>query len=209
MLIELRIENLAVIERLSIRPEPGLNVLSGETGAGKSIIVGALSLLLGERASTESVRAGEARSVVEGVFDAGDVPAARLLLEERGIDADDGLVILRREVPADGRSRAWVNGSASTASFVGEIGRLLVDLHGQHEHQSLLHTGEQREILDEFAGATELRVAVLAASAEVHGLETRLDEIETGRRAVADRADFLRHQLAEIEGAKLRPAEAA
>jgi DNA repair protein RecN (Recombination protein N) len=209
MLIELRIENLAVIERLSIRPEPGLNVLSGETGAGKSIIVGALSLLLGERASTESVRSGEARAVVEGVFDAERVPAARTLLDERGIDADEGLIILRREVPANGRSRAWVNGSASTASFVGEIGRLLVDLHGQHEHQSLLQTAEQREILDEFAGSTELRIAVRAAHADVRGLETRLDEIETGRRAVADRADYLRHQLAEIEGAKLEPGEQA
>lgn len=207
MLIELRIESLAVIEKLSIRPEAGLNVLTGETGAGKSIIVGALSLLLGERASTESVRAGSSRALVEGVFDAHENRAVLTLLDDHGIDAEDGLVILRREVPADGRSRAWVNGSASTASFVGEIGRLLVDLHGQHEHQSLLHAGDQREILDDFAGATELRLATRAAHAEIRGLTSRLDELENDRRTLQDRADLLRARVAEIDAAKLKPGE--
>jgi DNA repair protein RecN (Recombination protein N) len=209
MLIELRIENLAVIERLSIRPGPGLNVLTGETGAGKSIIVGALSLLLGERASTESVRAGAARAIVEGVFDADRVSAANALLEERGIEVDDGLIILRREVPADGRSRAWVNGSATTASFVGEIGRLLVDLHGQHEHQSLMHAREQREIVDEFGDCVDLRMAVRAAYAEAKGLMARIDEIDNTSRLVAERADLLRQRVSDIDAAKLKPGEQA
>jgi len=209
MLIELRIENLAVIERLSIRPGAGLNVLTGETGAGKSIIVGALSLLLGERASTESVRAGAARAIIEGVFDAERVPAARALLEEHGIDADEDLIILRREVPAEGRSRAWVNGSASTASFVGEIGRLLVDLHGQHEHQSLLNAADQRDIVDEHAGCAELAAAVRAAHARVRDLTARLAEIETDRRTVEERAEFLRQQVADIDAAKIQPGEQA
>lgn len=209
MLIELRIENLAVIERLVIRPEPGLNVLTGETGAGKSIIVGALSLLLGERASTESVRAGADRAMIEGVFDAASVPAVRDLLEEHGIGDEDGLVILRRELPADGRSRAWVNGSASTATFAGEVGSLLVDLHGQHEHQSLLRTGAQRGILDAFGELAELRAAVRAAHARARGLRARLDEIETDQQAISRHSDQLRQQVRDIEAARLKPGEQA
>jgi len=203
MLIELRIENLAVIERLSLRPEPGLNVLTGETGAGKSIIVGALSLLLGERASSESVRSGADRAIVEGVFDIADSPEVRALLEERGIDVADDLVILRREVAAGGRSRNWVNGAASTASFVGDVGRHLVDLHGQHEHQSLLRAAEQRAILDAFGGCTELAAQVRSANADVRDAAARLDTLDARRREIGERADLLRFQVEEIERAHL------
>ena len=141
MLIELRIQNFAVIDRLSVRLEPGLNVLTGETGAGKSIIVGALSLLLGERASAEVVRAGAERAVVEGVFDVAGREEVLGLVEGQGIEVEDGLLILRREVAREGRNRAWVNGSATTAGLLGEVGRYLVDMHGQHEHQTLLSIG--------------------------------------------------------------------
>src|SRR5215216_6696788 len=115
MLSELRIRNFALIDRLTVRLGPGLNVLTGETGAGKSIIVGALSLLLGERASADLVRAGEDRASVEGVFTVGGRAELLRLLDERGIEADDGLLVLKREVAAEGRSRAWVNGSPTTA----------------------------------------------------------------------------------------------
>jgi DNA repair protein RecN (Recombination protein N) len=207
MLIELRIENYAVIERLSVSLEPGLNVLTGETGAGKSIIVGALSLLLGERASSEAVRAGASRAVVEGVFDVTRRPEILALLDAHGLAPEDDLLVLRREVAAEGRNRAWVNGSASTAGLVGELGGRLVDLHGQHEHQALLRVDAQRAILDAYAGQTD-RVAELRSAYDALRQARRdLDQFEDRRREIEQRADFLRFQLGEIEQAALDPHE--
>jgi len=156
MLVELRIRDYAVVEDLTLELGPGLNALTGETGAGKSIIVGALSLLLGERASTDVVRVGADRATVEAVFDVQDVPAIHGLLDEHGLRLEDGLLILRREVAAAGRNRAWVGGSPATAGIVGELGKALVDLHGQHEHQTLLRPRDQRSILDAYGGAREV-----------------------------------------------------
>src|SRR5688572_823969 len=207
MLLELRIQNLAVIERLSVRLEPGLNVLSGETGAGKSIIVGALSLLLGERASADTVRAGASKAVVEGVFDVAPPPAIAELLHQQGIESEDGLLILRREVVSEGRSRAWVNGAASTATLLSDIGRLLVDLRGQHEHQTLLRADEQRGILDAYAGALELSATVAAAHGRARAARERLAELERRRREAEQRADYLRFQVSETEAANLRAGE--
>jgi DNA repair protein RecN (Recombination protein N) len=207
MLLELRISNFAVIESLSIHCEAGLNALTGETGAGKSIIVGALGLLLGERASTESIRTGAAKATVEGVFDVAKRKNVLALLAEQGIEADDGLLILRREVSAEGRSRAWVNGAASTATFVGQLGRALVDLHGQHEGQTLLRTDEQRAILDEYAGVTDLAEEVGHAWQRVRELQAELEDLERRRRDAEQRADYLRFQVNEIESAKLTPGE--
>jgi DNA repair protein RecN (Recombination protein N) len=209
MLIELRIENFAVIERLAVSLEPGLNVLTGETGAGKSIIVGALSLLLGERASTEAIRTGADRALVEGVFEVAGRPDILSLLDEHGLTSEDGLLILRREVAAEGRNRAWVNGSASTASLVGELGSRLVDLHGQHEHQALLRTDAQRDILDAYAAQTE-RVARLGdAHADLVRARRALETLDDRRREIEQRSDFLRFQLAEIEQAAIDPDEEA
>src|SRR5436309_4775252 len=156
MLTELRIKNFAIIESLALPLGRGFNVLSGETGAGKSIIVGALGLLLGERASSDLIRTGADRATVEGVFDIGDRAEIAQLLDERGIDAEEQLVVLKREIAAAGRARAWVNGSTVSATILAEIGRLLVNLHGQHEAQTLLDAEAQRRILDAFAGSTEL-----------------------------------------------------
>jgi DNA repair protein RecN (Recombination protein N) len=209
MLIELRIENFAVIERLSVSLEPGLNVLTGETGAGKSIIVGALSLLLGERASSESVRTGASRAVVEGVFDVARRPEILALLDEHGLAQEDGLLILRREVAAEGRNRAWVNGSASTAGLVGELGGRLVDLHGQHEHQALLRVDAQRAILDAYAGQAEMVAELRSAYGALRQARRDLDQLEDRRREIEQRADFLRFQLGEIEDAAVDPDEEA
>jgi DNA repair protein RecN (Recombination protein N) len=209
MLIELRIENFAVIERLSVSLEPGLNVLTGETGAGKSIIVGALSLLLGERASSESVRTGASRAVVEGVFDVARRPEILALLNEHGLAQEDGLLILRREVAAEGRNRAWVNGSASTAGLVGELGGRLVDLHGQHEHQALLRVDAQRAILDAYAGQAEMVAELRSAYGALRQARRDLDQLEDRRREIEQRADFLRFQLGEIEEAAVDPDEEA
>jgi DNA repair protein RecN (Recombination protein N) len=166
MLSELRIRDLAVIHDLSVELGDGLNVLTGETGAGKSIIVGALSLLLGERASTESVRTGADRAVVEAVFDLDGRPelAARIResLDALGLPDEGTRLLLRREVQARGRNRSWINGSPATAGSVGDFGRALVDLHGQHDHQTLLSTDEQRKILDAYAGSTPRRTRFAA-----------------------------------------------
>ena len=207
MLTELRIRNFAIIESLTLPLARGFNVLSGETGAGKSIIVGALGLLLGERTSADLIRTGADRATVEGVFDVADRPEIVALLDERGIDAEDSLVVLRREIVAAGRARAWVNGTTVSAAILAEVGRLLVNLHGQHEAQTLLDGDAQRRILDAFAGATELAREV----------ETAYDALAAARRDIADlrrrradaekRADYLRHVAQEIEGARLVEGE--
>lgn len=207
MLSELRIRDYAVVDDLTLTLAPGLNVLTGETGAGKSIIVGALSLLLGERASSAVVRTGADRATVEAVFDIADLPSVRDRLDELGFRADDDVLILRREVAAEGRNRAWVNGSPATAGVVGELGTALVDLHGQHEHQTLLRQREQRDILDAFAGSTGDAGAVAEAYQHLQALEAERDAKEERRRDVESRGDFLRFQLSEIDEADLAPAE--
>ena len=207
MLVELRIRDYAVVEDLTLSLGPGLNALTGETGAGKSIIVGALSLLLGERASAGVVRAGAERATVEAVFDVSRLDGVEARLEELGFRPEEGHLILRREVAAEGRNRAWVNGSPATAGVVGELGGTLVDLHGQHEHQTLLRSGEQRQILDAFAGAESEADTVARIHAAVRTLRRDLEEREARVREVESRADFLRFQLGEIEGAKLHPGE--
>ncbi len=199
MLIELRVRDYAVIDDLSLELGPGLSALSGETGAGKSIIVGALSLLLGERASSGTVRVGAERALVEAVFDVSQRPELLSRMTELGQEAEDGLLILRREVAAEGRNRAWMNGSPTTARIVGELGRMLVDLHGQHEHQTLLRQEAQRSILDAFGEAQADTVAVSEAFEALAGFEARLLELEERRRELESRGDFLRFQLAEIE----------
>lgn len=207
MLIELRIRDYAVIDELRLELGPGLTVLTGETGAGKSIVVGALSLLLGERASAEVVREGASRARVEAVFDVSGRPEVEEALHPLGLESQDGLLILAREVAAEGRNRAWVNGSPATAGTVGELGRLLVDLHGQHEHQTLLRTDEQRWILDAYAGASEGAERVRRLHREAAGLRQRLEELEARRRELESRADFLRFQWQEIHEAGAEPGE--
>ncbi|CAN5308799.1 DNA repair protein RecN [soil metagenome] len=208
MLAELRVRNYALIDRLSVRLAPGLNVLTGETGAGKSIVVGALGLLLGERASSELVRHGEERAAIEGVWEVGDRPELRRLLDERGMEpGDDGVLILKREVAAEGRSRAWVNGSPATVGVLGEIGGVLVDLHGQHEHQTLLRRDEQRAILDAYAGADALAARVAAAHAELRRARQELEELDARVERTRARSELLRFQAEEIEAAAPEPGE--
>ena len=207
MLVELRIRDYAVVEDLTLELGPGLNALTGETGAGKSIIVGALSLLLGERASSSVVRTGASRATVEAVFDVVGKPELASRLEDLGFRAEEDLLILRREVAAEGRNRAWVNGSPATAGIVGELGAALVDLHGQHEHQSLLRQRDQRMILDAFAGAQDAATAVGRLYTSLQALRREVDEREDRRREVESRSDFLRYQLAEIDESHLSPGE--
>jgi DNA repair protein RecN (Recombination protein N) len=209
MLTELRIRNFAIIESLALPLARGFNVLSGETGAGKSIIVGALGLLLGERASTDLIRSGADRATVEGVFDVSDRPEIVGLLDERGIDVEESLVVLKREIVAAGRARAWVNGTTVNAGILAEIGRHLVNLHGQHEAQTLLDPDAQRRILDAFAGATEQATAVREAYEAWSAARREIAELLRRRADAEKRADYLRHVVQEIEGARLVEGEDA
>lgn len=203
MLTELRIKNFAIIESLTLPLGQGFNVLTGETGAGKSIIVGALGLLLGERGAADVVRTGSDRATVEGVFDSAGRPELRALLDERGIDTEDSLVVLRREVTAAGRTRAWINGTTVTATVLADVGRALIDLHGQHEAQSLLDNESQRAVLDAFAGAKQEAEAVQTSHAAVSAIRREIADLSTRRADAERRADYLKHVSREIEDAKL------
>ena len=207
MLTELRIKNFAIIESLTLPLARGFNVLSGETGAGKSIIVGALGLLLGERASADLIRTGAERATVEGVFDVADRPEIAALLDERGIDAEEPLVVLKREIAAAGRARAWVNGTTVSATILAEVGRMLVNLHGQHEAQTLLEGDAQRGILDAFAGSTELAAGVQESHTALATARREIADLQRRRTDAEKRADYLLHVVQEIESAKLVEGE--
>jgi DNA repair protein RecN (Recombination protein N) len=207
VLRELRVRNYAVIDDLRLDLGPGLNALTGETGAGKSIVVGALSLLLGERASSEDVRAGQDRAVVEAAF---DVEGRREVLDacrDAGIEVDDGWLILRRRVQREGRNRAWVNGSPATAGLIWELGSALVELHGQHEHQKLIRPEEQRLILDAFGGARGRAEEVARLHRELGEVREEIRDVKRRAREARERSDYLRFKAREIEEAELEPGE--
>ncbi len=209
MLTELRVRDLAVIADVTLPFQPGLNVLTGETGAGKSMVVDALALLLGERASADVVRPGADKTVVEGAFEFVGAVHRHLLppFAALGVELEEGRLVLKREVLREGKSRAWVNGSPTSIGVLAEIGALLVDLHGQHETQSLLRPDAQRDMLDAYADADVERVAVRDAHARLKELETREAELTTRQEDVRRKADYLRHVLQEIERAKPKLGE--
>ena len=209
MLVELRIRNVAVIDSVSLPLVAGLNVLSGETGAGKSIIVGALGMLLGDRAAADRVRIGAEKGFVEGVFDVHALPALRALLDARGVDVDEGLLVLKREIGSNGRSRAWINGSPVTAATLGEVGVQLVSVHGQHDSRQLLDVDHQRDLLDAFAGALGARAQVEELYERAVRLRASEDAFRTKRAEVTRRADYLRFVAQEIEAARLVVGEDA
>ena len=206
---ELRVRDLAVIADVTLPFRPGLNVLTGETGAGKSMVVDALALLLGERASGDIVRPGAEKTIVEGAFEFGAAVHRHLLspFAALGVDLEEGRLVLKREVLREGKSRAWVNGSPVTIGVLSEIGSLLVDLHGQHETQSLLRPDAQRDMLDAYADADVERVAVRDAHARLKQLEQREAELTDRQAEVRKKADYLRHVLQEIERAKPKLGE--
>ena len=207
MLTELRIRNFAIIEQVTLPLSEGFNVLSGETGAGKSIIVGALGLLLGERASADLIRTGADKATVEGVFDIAGVKGIAAMADERGIDVEDDTLVLKREIATNGRGRAWINGATVTATVLAEIGRQLVNLHGQHDAQTLLDSESQRRILDAFGGSDAQANLVRGVHAELSSVRREIT-ILTVRRAEAEkRADYLRHVAKEIEDARLSTGE--
>ena len=158
MLASLRIRNLALVEELEWQPGPGFVAITGETGSGKSIIVGALKLVLGERADKSLIRSGAESCTVEAVFHAGDVKKLNAWLEEQGVEAcEDGQLIVKRVFATAGTNRQFINGSPTTLAVLAQLGDGLVDLHGPHDHQSLLSNERQLDLLDAFAGAEALR----------------------------------------------------
>jgi DNA repair protein RecN (Recombination protein N) len=192
MLRFLSIRNLAVIDRLELEFEPGLNVLTGETGAGKSILVGAVGLLVGGRASAELVRTGEDQAAVEAVFE----------------DAAGAELLVRREISAQsGRSRAFLNGSLASSAALREAAAPLVDLHGQHEHQLLLDPAAHLDLLDAFGGLAAERDTVSTAFARVQSLTAERERLAVDAREKARREEYLQFQLTEIRRAAPQPAE--
>jgi DNA repair protein RecN (Recombination protein N) len=191
MLRFLRIRNLAVIEAVEVEFEPGFNVLTGETGAGKSILVEAVGLLLGARASQDLVRTGEAQATIEAIF---EPPAG-------------GELIVRREITAQGRSRSFISGALATAAALRDLSARLVELHGQHEHQALLDPLTHLPLLDTYAGLEHESAAVASAWGAVRGLREQLERSRMDAREKAARLDLIAFQLGEIEKAKPNPGE--
>lgn len=209
MLVELVVENYAVVERARIRFHPGLNLLTGETGSGKSILVDALSLLFGGRASADMVRSDASRARVSGIFEAPRSAALREILTEAGVDTEDGELIVEREILAGGKSRAFAGSRPVTAALLRQIAPFLGDIHGQHEQQRLFSPDAQLEMLDDFGEtASEVNQAA-AAFREWRRTARELQELETSDQEQLRMLDLWRFQRNEIEAARLKPAEDA
>ncbi len=204
MLRELRIRNLAIIDNLTVQFSPGLSVLTGETGAGKSIIIDAVGFALGGRASAEEVRTGEKEASIEAFFeiDSRQVP----LLDEMGIDAGEGL-IFRRIISSAGKSRAYLNDSLVNLQSLSSVSKAIVDIHGQHEHQSILSPDNQMDLLDAYGGLLSKRQEIDISYKRLQGLRARLSDLLERQRERAQRQDLLRFQIREIEEAGLRSEE--
>ncbi|MGH7724608.1 MAG: DNA repair protein RecN, partial [Candidatus Eiseniibacteriota bacterium] len=210
MLTELEIEDFAIVERAQLALAPGFNTLSGETGAGKSLLVGAIDLLTGGRADADLLRAGAERARVEGRFEIADGPARRRaarLLDEWGIAFEDGEIVVRREIARGGRSRAWINQTPVTLAALRELSAGLVDVHGQHEHQSLLRSETQRELLDRWAGLSRMVEEHRALHAGWRAAETERRAFADEERRFADEADAWAFAHEELERAALVPGE--
>ena len=210
MLTELRVRDFAIIDSLNVEFASGFNVLTGETGAGKSIIVDSIALLLGDRAETGVVRAGAERALIEGVFTLDDAvrPEVEAILSEQGLEADEpGQLLLGREVRANGRALCRVNGRSVGQNVLRELGERLVDVHGQSEHLSLLRVKEHVNLLDRYANLWELRTRVSNKVAELRATRKELKQLVDSARERARRVDMLKFQLEEIRAAKLKPNE--
>ena len=203
MLVSLRIRNLATIEDAEIRFGPAFSILTGETGAGKSIIIDGLKLVLGEKASPDLIRTGEKEAAVEAVF---RLPPGRLPAGDSPF-SEDGELLIQRRVAGDGTGKAYVNGVLVPVKRLREIGLDLVDIYGQNDHVFLLQTENHRKYLDEYSGLRPLADDVAALSQTLRSLVREKSELETRRREREQRLDFLDFQVREIEGAGLRPGE--
>jgi DNA repair protein RecN (Recombination protein N) len=209
MLVELHIQDFAIIDRLDLTFEPGFIVLTGETGAGKSIIIDAVELLLGGRSDAAQVRSGAAAAVLEGTFRIPEafLPDVRLILEESGLEVEEGHLTLAREVRKEGRSVCRINGRTVNLGMLKEVGDRLVDVHGQSEHLSLLRAGEHLGMLDRYARDDELREEYRRVHDDLGQVRLELARLSQIERDAARRAELLTFQAEEIEAALLQPGE--
>jgi DNA replication and repair protein RecN len=209
MLAELTIKNFAIIDQLSLSFQNGFTVLTGETGAGKSIIIDAIQLLTGGRGSSEWVRHGAEKAEIEGLFLVGDDHPSIKKLEELGIEAEEGMIILRREIHATGKSLCRINGKLVTISSLREAGGPLVDIHGQHEHQELLDSSTHLALLDGFGGEEHKRALEKYTSLYREYVEAKreLDSLSEDERRLAQKLDLLNFQKQELEAAHLEMGE--
>jgi DNA repair protein RecN (Recombination protein N) len=210
LLSELTIQDFAIIDRLHLRFGPGFNVLTGETGAGKSIIIDAVSLLLGGRADVEVIRSGTSGSYIEGLFilDQEAQAAVNRLLEQDGLQGDDPAILaLSREIRLEGRNVCRVNGRSVSLRILSSIGELLVDIHGQTEHLSLMRVREHIELLDRYGDLWGLREQIASVVQQLRGIRRELADLRRDERELARRVDLLQYQVSEIDGARLDPGE--
>ena len=207
MLRSLCIRDFVIVDRLDLEFAEGFTVLTGETGAGKSILIDALATVLGERAETGLVREGREKAEVSAEFDIGDTAAAVTYLQDNDLSGDDERCLLRRVVEASGRSRAYVNGRPATVQQLKEIGEFLVDIHGQHAHQSLMRASAQRDLLDGYAGSGALARDVAAAFRDWQDIRQRRQALETDAQALATEREQLEWQVQEFEALGFRADE--
>jgi DNA repair protein RecN (Recombination protein N) len=211
MLTTLRIKNLALVADLTLELQPGYNVITGETGAGKSILIGALNLVLGERADRTLIRSGCESCSVEAMFDITKLRAPlQSFLDENGLEpCEDNQLVLKRTFTANGTNRQFVNGSPTTLNILAAIGECLVDIHGPHDHQSLLQPAKQLAILDAFGGLEKEREAFGELVRRRAALEAEKSALVVDEKTYAQQLDLLRFQVQEIESARLQPDEEA
>jgi DNA repair protein RecN (Recombination protein N) len=209
MLTTLRIKKLALVPDLTLELQPGCNVITGETGAGKSIIIGALNLVLGERADRSLIRSGSDSCSVEAVFDVKKLRAPlKNFLEENGLEpCEENQLVLKRTFTSAGTNRQFVNGSATTLNVLATIGEWLVDMHGPHDHQSLLHPAKQLVILDAFGGLEKERDAFGKLVSQRAAIEAEKSALIVDEKTYAQQLDLLRFQVKEISSAQLQPGE--
>jgi len=207
MLNHIRIRNFAIIDHLDLDFKNKLTTLTGETGAGKSIILGALGLLLGDRADSDSVRSGSSKAEISAEFDISNLVDVKNWLAEKELDAD-GDCLLRRRLGADGRSRAFINGSPVPLQDMRQLGEMLVDIHGQHEHQSLMKPEMQRQLLDDYGQHSKQLVEIKKLFDDWNEKKLKLQELQSACKDKNDRLDLLRYQVTELEDLALVKGEA-
>ena len=207
MLTHLSIKNLAVVDAISIEIAPGMTVITGETGVGKSLVVDGLALLMGQRAESHLVGQASNKAELCGIFLLDQVPDARAWLAEHDIDSSDSEVVVRRVINTEGPSRAFINGTPMTLSQLKSFSASLLDIHAQHEHQALLQRDSQRQLLDEFASASPLAENVSALFEAWSALKAKQTALLASQKDRADRIGFLEYQLEELDKLDLQPGE--
>src|SRR6266498_1667627 len=207
MLRLLNIVNFAVIDRLQVEFKQGLNVLSGETGSGKSILIDALGLLLGDRSSTDFIRTGENRAFIEGVFEIDGNTPLEELLTRAGVDTSEGEALIRRELVAQGRGRIFINNQVANVGLLKSMQPHLIDIHGQGDQQSLLLPESHLNLFDSFAGASKNRARVSQAYDNLQRLARELEQIRQSESERLRTLDMINFQISEIEQARLTPNE--